>query len=81
MYRKMEDARVTEKGHLVFGDLDHLRRPTLKVLAIGLADLRRDRETGTAVWVRERENFGSTLKTRKGGPVLIRSAEKWLVRS
>ena len=25
MYRRMNDARVTEKGNLVFGDLDHLQ--------------------------------------------------------
>ena len=37
--------------------------PTLKELSIGIADLRRDRETATAVWAGKREGYGITVKT------------------
>ena len=67
MYRKISDARVTERGQIIFGDLDHMRRPTLKELSISLADMKRDRETVMAVWARKKAGFGSTVKTKHGG--------------
>ena len=67
VYRKIDDARVTEKGQVIFGDLDYLRRPTMKELAIELADLRRDKDTEMAVWARAKAGYGSTVKTKHGG--------------
>ena len=67
LYRRIEDARVTDQGQVVFDDLDYARQPNTKELSIALADLRRDRDPEMAVWARKKAGFGETYKTKKGG--------------
>ena len=62
-YRRIEDARVNNKGEVVFGDLDYTRRPTTEELSRALGDMKTGRKTALKVWAR-RASMPGKRRTR-----------------